>query len=34
MNLDNTAIFAVFTALSGMVLGWLGRTRSIRKDAA
>lgn len=31
---DYTAIFAVITALSGMALGWLGRTRSIRQDAA
>jgi hypothetical protein len=32
--MDPTAIFAVITALSGMALGWLGRTRTIKQDAA
>lgn len=32
--MDYTAILAVLTALSGMALGWMGRTRTIRQDAA
>lgn len=27
-------IVSLFAALSGMALGWLGRTRTIRQDAA
>lgn len=29
-----TAIVSVIAALSGIVLGWLGRSRTIRKDGA
>ncbi|GIO39086.1 hypothetical protein J41TS12_39470 [Paenibacillus antibioticophila] len=29
-----TVVVSVLAALSGMALGWMGRTRSIRQDAA
>jgi len=29
-----TAVVSVIAALSGIVLGWLGRSRTIRKDGA
>lgn len=32
--MDFSAIFAVITALSGMALGWMGRNRTIKQDAA
>lgn len=33
-KLEFSVILAVITALSGMALGWMGRTRTIRQDAA
>lgn len=32
--MEFSVILAVITALSGMALGWMGRTRTIRQDAA
>jgi hypothetical protein len=34
MTMEFSVILAVVTALSGMALGWMGRTRTIRQDAA
>jgi len=32
--LDTGAVIAVAAAISGIALGWLGRSRTIRKDTA
>lgn len=32
--MEFSVILAIITAISGMALGWMGRTRTIRQDAA
>ncbi|AZK46703.1 hypothetical protein [Paenibacillus lentus] len=32
--MEITILISIATAVSGILLGWLGRTRSIRQDAA
>lgn len=32
--MEITILISIVTAVSGILLGWLGRTRSIRQDAA